>query len=237
MRVSLGLLLALGIAIASGCGGDDDDGAAGSGGASAGTGESSAAGDGKAGEGTADAGTETEPEPGADAGTSTDAGTEGEAISSMFANRDTEEPLTGVEVCWHGDTSVPCVTTGEDGTYTLGGLTRGEWGYVSAEIEGYPTLNQWIVAYERSSFPYRLWDDGRYTGFSADIGETWDDSKGMVSLYVIPETGGVTFSIDPMSGSGPHYTEDGAYVLFFFLEEVFVPYVFFLQVVYESRDP
>ena len=133
------------------------------------------------------------------------------AFNIEFRNM-AEEPVTGVEVCWYEDDTVPCQTSaGPEGRAMI---------YLPADTSGalqvsHPDYQDYLHFHTTSS--EHLWEEWTFLvstqaendGFYALLGLTDDPAAEgimVVTEFTSPDAGlGATVSIDPVAGDGPFY--------------------------------
>jgi hypothetical protein len=154
-----------------------------------------------------------------DAGT-TDATADGSADASDDGGIGAAPPLSGVQVCIYQNSAIPCVTSQDDGTFTLSGLpprtdialTFNKDGYLpalrpvqtaSANMDGRDLPQQMIPA--SGSTPalgvsIDLQNKGQIQAFAVVLGNAVSD--GGVGVASAP---GTQVALSPMSGNGPYF--------------------------------
>jgi hypothetical protein len=180
------------------------------------------------------------PEAGAGDAGSTGAGT---TDASVDANVDSASdggaassnvPVPGATVCVYQRPSIPCVTTGQDGTFTLNGVPAQTDIVITIQKDGYrPVLRAVETAsgnMDGTGNPTVLTPTTAASPVSSaptavpPIPATIDwQNKGQVTFFAIaplPDAGnkfggdpGATIALTPASGSGPYFFhDDGTYV-------------------------
>lgn len=184
------------------------------------------------------------PEAGAGDAGSTGAGTTDASVdANVDANVDSASdggaassnvPVPGATVCVYQRPSIPCVTTGQDGTFTLNGVPAQTDIVITIQKDGYrPVLRAVETAsgnMDGTGNPTVLTPTTAASPVSSaptavpPIPATIDwQNKGQVTFFAIaplPDAGnkfggdpGATIALTPASGSGPYFFhDDGTYV-------------------------
>ncbi len=125
-------------------------------------------------------------------------------------------PVSGVQVCVHGDPSEPCATTGPEGTFALKGLSNREWFAVTLDKAGYQPVLRLAYPFQTLS-PCFLYTTAQAEAFATAVGATYPDASTGHLLFgagVAVEQGaeqmaaGFTVSLEPAGGLGPFYANE-----------------------------
>jgi hypothetical protein len=137
---------------------------------------------------------------------------------NIVALIDQVTPVTGMQVCVYGDSSVPCATTDQFGAYTITGMEADKEILLEfTKLNYFPAL----VTVKTRPTPINIGEfpaptTGEASLFASIAGVTLDSAKGqMLATAVQPGSGGgfvgqdgVTITVTPDSGAGPFFTDD-----------------------------
>ncbi|MBW2534611.1 MAG: hypothetical protein JRI55_24170, partial [Deltaproteobacteria bacterium] len=188
--MSFNATLVLGGLVVAACGDDDDDADA-------------AAGD-----------TDTDTDTDADGDTDTDADGDSDDDSiSIFGSckHKQDEPLEGVEVCWHPVTGDPsCDTTNENGAFAVEGVAPNTGGYLAIRLEGFQDMDFWFAVREDNlNLGMSLATDAEFASMVESAGVTQDAGNGSIAVQAVGPgssfTAGAELAIAPTAGEGPFY--------------------------------
>jgi hypothetical protein len=127
--------------------------------------------------------------------------------------------VSGAQVCVYQNPSIPCVTTGDDGTFLLSGLPPMTHEVLTLNKAGYAPIAKPILTssapMDGTANPVRMTlasDPDPQLGFTID----WT-SKGALSFFALQDDAdsgsgfaadlGATVALAPMSGNGPFYLD------------------------------
>ncbi|MEZ4219773.1 MAG: hypothetical protein R3B13_02510 [Polyangiaceae bacterium] len=140
------------------------------------------------------------------------------SVSGRTLGLVTVSPIAGFSVCLYQVPSVPCVTSDTNGNYTLPGVPANSEVLLEYKLSGYLNVLRTVttgagnVDVGVANYP----STAEANAFASLVGTTIDPTKGQV-LFSAFQPGttsldgqdGVTASMSPTSGSGPHYINSG----------------------------
>ena len=143
------------------------------------------------------------------------------AIDGAVASLADQPPLPGVQVCVYQDSTIPCVTTQTDGTFSLPGLPIRTDLILSLTKSGYQSalvpIETASTDMDERSNPIPLYVTG-----SPDLGFPIDlQTKGEIVAFAVSVSGpnmniftptlGTQFSLSPASGNGPYFLDNNVF--------------------------